>query len=165
MASGLTEPTAVALSPDGRIFVAEKSGSSSRSWTLPGPRRRSSPTCAPERTTTGSAHGGLVLHPDFSAHAPHLHVTSTRSDARAIGGTPPAWGTVGGIARQLSDAARTDQQRLRWAVDFPPAGEARRRPAAGAEQVLIELVVSAVPSHRSIMVIFGNDGALYAQRR
>ncbi len=155
--SGLTAPTAVALSPDGRIFVAEKSGLIK---VVDGPG--GTPTVFADLRTNvhnfwDRGMSGLVLHPDFP-HTPYLYVSYTL-DA-PIGGTPPLWGTAGAT----SDNCPT-----------PPGptsngcvvgGRLSRLQASGdtmvgAEQVLIEAWCQQFPSHSVDAVVFGNDGALY----
>ena len=72
--SGLTYPTAARFAPDGRVFVAEKSGrilAYSGSTTSP---RRSSPICAGRSTTTATA--GFWASPSTRSSRPGR--TSTR---------------------------------------------------------------------------------------
>src|SRR4029453_15857828 len=91
--SGLTNPTAVRFSPDGRVFVAEKSGLIKVFDGISDP----TPTQFADLRT--SVHNfwdrgllGLALHPDFP-NTPYVYVLYTY-DA-PIGGTPPTWGTAG----------------------------------------------------------------------
>ena len=158
VASGLSEPTAVAFSPDGRIFVAEKSG---RIKVFTGPGDTAPTVFADLRTNVHNFWDrgmlGLALHPNFP-QTPYVYVTYTL-DA-PIGGTPPVWGTAGAA----SDGCRT-----------PPgpttdgcvvAGRLSRLQASGntlvgPEQVLIEAWCQQYPSHSIDGVVFGGDGALY----
>ena len=91
--SGLTNPTNVEFSQDGRVFVAEKSGLikvfDDLSDTTP-------TTFADLRTNVYNFWDrgllGLALAPNFPAD-PHVYVLYAH-DA-AIGGTAPRWGTPG----------------------------------------------------------------------
>src|SRR4029453_12481478 len=92
--SGLTEPTALRFSSDGRIFVAEKSGLIKIFDNL----TDTTPTVFADLRT--NVHNfwarGLLdveLAPNFPTD-PWVYVLYT-FDA-AIGGTPPRWGSVGG---------------------------------------------------------------------
>src|SRR5215204_2289098 len=89
--SGLTNPTALRFSPDGRIFVAEKSGLIKVFDSL----TDSSPTVfADLRTNVYNFWDrgllGLALHPNFPA-TPYIYVLYTYDGV--IGGTAPRWGT------------------------------------------------------------------------
>ena len=89
--SGLTRPTAVRFSPDGRVFVAEKSGLikvfDSLSDTSADRLRR--PAHEGARLLGPRACSGFQLDPEFPAK-PFLYVSYSH-DA-AIGGTAPRWG-------------------------------------------------------------------------
>ena len=90
MFSGLTIPTAVRFSPDGRVFVAEKSGLvkvfSGLSDTTPDV---CASTCVARSTTTGDRGLlGMALDPDFPTDS-SIYVLYTR-DA-PIGGTAPTY--------------------------------------------------------------------------
>jgi glucose/arabinose dehydrogenase/PKD repeat protein len=156
--TGLSEPTAVRFSSDGRIFVAEKSGVIKIFDSL----TDSTPTVFADLRTEVHNYWdrgllGLALAPNFPAD-PWVYVLYT-FDA-AIGGTAPRWGSVGGT----SDGCPT-----------PPgptddgcvvAGRLSRLQAAGntmtgAEQVLIEGWCQQYPSHSVGSIAFGADGALY----
>jgi len=91
--SGLTNPTAVRFSPDGRVFVAEKSGLIKVFDDLSDPF----PTVFADLRT--NVHNfwdrgllGLALHPNFPT-TPYVYVLYTY-DA-PIGGIAPTWGTFG----------------------------------------------------------------------
>ena len=157
--TGLKLPTAVAFSPDGRVFVAEKKGIikvfSSISATT-------SIIFADLRTKVYNNYDrgllGLALHPNFPA-TPYVYVLYTY-DA-PIGGTAPALGPGAGTA----DPCPT-----------PPgatgdgcvvSGRLSRLQASGdvmvgSEQVLIEDWFQQYPSHSIGSLVFGPDGALYA---
>jgi glucose/arabinose dehydrogenase/PKD repeat protein len=155
---GLTNPTAVRFSPDGRVFVAEKSG---LIRVYDGLEDTTPTTFADLRTKVHNFWDrgllGMALHPDFPAK-PFVYVSYTH-DA-VIGGTAPRWGTAG----QTSDPCPT-----------PPgptgdgclvSGRLSRLQAigngAGPEQVLIEDWCQQFPSHSVGDIEFGADGALYA---
>jgi glucose/arabinose dehydrogenase len=150
--SGLTYPTNIEFAPDGRIFVAEKSGVI---------KVFDSPTDA---TPTVFANLGANVHdfwdrgmlgmavdPRPAPATPYVYVLYTY-DA-PIGGTPPTWGdgcpnppgatgdgcVVSGRLSRLN--ASTNQ--------------------AGAEQVLINDWCQQFPSHSVGDLAFGADGALY----
>jgi glucose/arabinose dehydrogenase len=91
--SGLTNPTVVRFSPDGRVFVAEKSGLIKVFDNFADP----SPTVFADLST--NVHNfwdrgllGFALDPDFPAN-PYVYVLYAH-DA-AIGGVAPRWGTPG----------------------------------------------------------------------
>jgi glucose/arabinose dehydrogenase len=156
--SGLTQPTAVRFSPDGRVFVAEKSGVIKVFDSL----ADTTPTVFADLRT--QVHNfwdrgllGFALDPEFPTE-PWVYVLYT-FDA-VIGGTAPRWGSVGGT----SDGCPT-----------PPgptddgcvvAGRLSRLEASGntmigSEHVLIEDWCQQYPSHSIGSLAFGADGALY----
>jgi glucose/arabinose dehydrogenase len=156
--AGLTEPTAVRFSSDGRVFVAEKSGLIKVFDSL----TDTTPTVFADLRTNVHNYWdrgllGLALDPGFPTN-PSVYVLYT-FDA-AIGGTAPRWGSVGGT----SDGCPT-----------PPgptddgcvvAGRLSRLQASGntmtgAEQVLVEGWCQQYPSHSVGSLAFGADGALY----
>src|SRR5579875_195907 len=143
---------AVRLSPDGRIFVAEKSGLIKVFSSL----TATSPTIFADLTTNVYNYWdrgllGLALPPDFPTN-PWVYVLYTL-DA-PIGGTPPVWGQFG----VPSDPCPT-----------PPgpttngcvaAGRLSRLQASGnvmtgTEQVLIENWCQQFPSHSIGAINFG----------
>src|SRR5438128_9340142 len=99
--SGLTNPTAVRFSPDGRVFVAEKSGLIKVFTNL----SNTTPTVFHDLRTNVHNYWdrgllGLALHPNFPS-TPYVYVLYTL-DA-AIGGTPPRWGSFGGSSDSCPD--------------------------------------------------------------
>ena len=90
---GLNQPTAVRFSPDGRIFVAEKSGIIKVFDNL----SDSTPTVFADLRTNVHNYWdcgllGLALDPSFPAR-PYVYVLYTFDGP--IGGTAPTWGTAG----------------------------------------------------------------------
>ena len=157
--SGLDSPTVVAFSPDGRIFVGEKSGIIR---VFDGPF---DPTGTVFADLTTQVHNywdrgllGMALDPGFPTK-PYVYVLYAR-DA-PIGGTAPLWGTAGAT----SDGCPN-----------PPGGtedgciasgrlsrlEARGNVWTGPEQVLVDDWFLQFPGHGTGAVVFGPDGSLYA---
>ncbi|HEY8104317.1 MAG TPA: PQQ-dependent sugar dehydrogenase, partial [Gaiellaceae bacterium] len=156
--SGLSGPTAVRFSPDGRVFVAEKSGLIKVFDGLNDP----TPTLFADLST--NVHNfwdrgllGLALDPSFPTR-PYIYVAYTY-DA-PVGGTAPRWGTPG----VLSDPCPTPPGPT--ADGCVVSGRVSRLQAAGnvmtgSEQVLLEGWCQQFPSHSVGTVAFGTDGALY----
>ncbi len=156
--SGLTNPTVVRFSPDGRVFVAEKSGLIKVFDNLTDP----TPTVFADLST--NVHNfwdrgllGFALDPAFPAN-PYVYVLYAH-DA-AIGGIAPRWGTPG----ILSDPCPTPPGATGDGCVI--SGRLSRLQAAGnvmtgAEQVLIEDWCQQYPSHSIGSLAFGADGALY----
>jgi glucose/arabinose dehydrogenase len=151
--SGLTRPTAVRFSPDGRVFVAEKSG---RLLVFDSLTDTTPTVFADLRTNVfdywDSGFLGLALPPDFPAN-PYVYVLYTY-DA-PIGGTAPTWGD----ACPTPPGPMTD--------GCPISGRLSRLQAAGdvmtgSEQVLINAWCQQHPVHSIGDLAFGSDGALYA---
>lgn len=156
--SGLTNPTVIRFAPDGRVFIAEKSGLIKVFSSL----ADTTPTIFADLRT--QVHNfwdrgllGLALHPDFPA-TPSVYVLYAH-DAE-IGATAPRWGSPG----VTSDGCPTPPgatgdgcvisgrlSRLQAAGDV----------MAGAEQALIEDWCQQYPSHSIGSLAFGADGALY----
>ena len=88
--SGLNEPTDIEIAPDGRVFVAEKSGYDPHlRQPLGHDARTRSPTCA-RRSTTSPAAGSWRWRSTRIPGQPYVYVYYTL-DA-PIGGTPPTFG-------------------------------------------------------------------------
>ncbi|MEU4292068.1 ricin-type beta-trefoil lectin domain protein [Kribbella sp. NPDC026596] len=152
--SGLVNPTNVAFSPDGRVFVAEKSGLIKVFDSLDDP----TPSVYADLRTQVYNYWdrgllGLALHPDFPAD-PRIYVLYTHDGL--IGGPTPKWGTPD----------TTDDP-----CPSPPGptGDGCQASARlsvingnGAEQVLVEDWCQVYPSHSIGSIEFGPDGMLYA---
>lgn len=155
---GLTLPTAVRFAPDGRVFVAEKSGLvrvfDSLADTTPA-------TFADLRTNVYNGHDrgllGLELHPRFPTQ-PYVYVLYTH-DA-AIGGTAPRWGAPGQTFDDCPTppGATEDGCVVSGRLSrLTAAGDA----ATGPERVMIEDWCNQYPSHTIGSLAFGADGYLY----
>ena len=159
--SGLTAPTAVRFAPDGRVFVAEKSGLIEVFDGLDDP----SPTVFADLRT--NVHDsiergllGLALDPGFPAN-PYVYVLYSYDHALGSADPPPRWGAGGafGDACPSPSGSRADGcvasarlSRLRADGDV----------MTGPEQVLVEDWCSQYPAHSVGALAFGPDGALYA---
>jgi glucose/arabinose dehydrogenase len=155
----LDSPVAAAFSPDGRVFVAERSGIIKVFDSLTDPN----PSVAADlRTQTDNFWDrgllGIALDPAFPTR-PYLYALYTY-DALP-GEQAPQWGTPGTDSDGCPDppGATTDgcevQGRL---VKLTLDGDYQ----AGPEQVLVTGWCQQFPSHSIGTVQFGPDGALYA---
>jgi glucose/arabinose dehydrogenase len=157
--SGLTAPTAVAFSPDGRVFVAEKRGTIKVFSDL----SDTTPTVFTDlhlNVYNSWDRGllGLALHPDFPA-TPYVYVLYAY-DA-AIGGTAPRWGPGDNNTDPCPDPPGFTND------GCVVSGRLSRLTASGdvmsgSEQVLIEDWFQQYPSHSIGSLVFGPDGMLYA---
>ncbi|HEX2051210.1 MAG TPA: PQQ-dependent sugar dehydrogenase [Actinomycetota bacterium] len=155
--SGLTNPTAISFAPDGRVFVAEKSGLVK---VFSGPGDASADVFADLRTNVHNFWDrglvGMTLDPAFPAR-PYVYVTYTL-DA-AIGATPPRWGAAGATSDPCPSPPGAT------ADGCVVGARLSRLTASGnamsAERVLIEDWCQQYPSHTIGDVGFGPDGALY----
>lgn len=151
--SGLTQPTALRFSPDGRVFVAEKSGIVKVFDSL----SDTTPTVFVDLRT--QVHNfwdrgllDIALAPNFPSD-PWVYVLYTYDGA--IGGTAPRWGD--GCPTPPGD---TDDGCV--VAGHLSRLEASGNTAIGTEQVLIEDWCQQYPSHSIGSLAFGADGALYA---
>jgi glucose/arabinose dehydrogenase len=156
--SGLTQPTAVEFSPDGRVFVAEKRGLVRVFDNVDDP---SPATVADLRTNVfnGWDRGllGLALPPDFPAN-PSIYVLYTY-DAPP-GGQAPRWGRPGAdVDNCPAPPGYTDDGCV-------VTGRLSRLPLSGGrwtgeEDVLVHDWCQQYPSHSIGTMEFGRDGSLY----
>jgi glucose/arabinose dehydrogenase len=157
--SGLEMPTAVRFSPDGRVFVAEKSGLIRVFDSL----SDSDPIVFADLRT--NVHNfwdrgllGMALDPGFPER-PYVYVLYTYDGT--IGGVAPRWGTPGATSDGCPDPPG-------WTANgCDVSGRLSRLTAAGnvmtgTEQVLVHDWFQQFPSHSMGSLVFGADGALYA---
>ena len=159
--SGLTNPTVVRFSPDGRVFVAEKRGVIKVFDSV------TDTTPDVFADLNANVHNfwdrgllGMALDPNFPA-SPYVYVLYTYD--HVLGSTAPAprWGTPG----VYSDPCPTPPGAT--ADGCVVSGRLSRLTAsgnsmAGPEQVLVEDWCQQYPSHSIGTVEFGRSGALYA---
>ncbi|WP_290060531.1 PQQ-dependent sugar dehydrogenase [Amycolatopsis solani] len=150
---GLSSPTAAAFAPDGRVFIAEKSGLLKVFDSLADP---TATVFADLRTPTQDFWDrgllGLAVDPAFPAR-PYVYVSYTL-DAEP-GGTAPRWGDTcptppGATARGCVVTGRVSQ------LTMGPDG------TAVSEKPLVTGWCQQFPSHSISSLAFGPDGALYA---
>jgi glucose/arabinose dehydrogenase len=156
--SGLTYPTVVQFSKDGRVFVAEKSGLIKVFDGL----SDTTPTTFADLRTNVHTYGdrgllGMALDPNFPTN-PYVYVLYTY-DAE-IGGTAPRWGTPDAISDPCPNPSGAT------ADSCVVSGRLSRLQASGtsmtgSEQVLIEDWCQQSHSHSIGSLAFGRDGALY----
>ncbi len=157
--SGLTNPSNIRFSPDGRIFVAEKSGLIKVFDNL----SDQSPTVfADLRTNTHNFWDrgmlGMALPPNFPTD-PYVYVLYTY-DASPLGGAVPRWGSAGATSDgcPTPPGATTDGCEVLGRLSRL---QASGNTMTGPEQVLIEDWCQQFPSHSVGDLVFGADGALY----
>ncbi|MFO0701018.1 MAG: PQQ-dependent sugar dehydrogenase [Nitrospira sp.] len=162
--SGLTEPTVVRFSPDGRVFVAEKSGLIKVFSNL----SDTTPTVFHDLRTNVHNYWdrgllGLALHPNFPI-VPEVYVLYTYDKDPNIAQFP-RWGTPGAT----SDGCPSPPGPTTYGcvvsgrlsrLKAVPSGP--RYVSDGSEQVLIQGWNVQYPSHTIGTIQFGPDGALYA---
>ena len=157
--SGLKQPTAVAFSPDGRVFVAEKSGKIKVFASL----TATTPTLF-ANLSNNVFHNwdrgllGLALDPEFPTK-PYVYVLYTYDGD--IGGAAPKWGTPGvpedpcpNPPGATADGCTVSGRLSRL--------EAFGSVMTGSELVLVHDWFQQYPSHSLGSIAFGSDGALYA---
>jgi glucose/arabinose dehydrogenase len=158
--SGLVQPTNVEFSPDGRVFVAEKSGLIKVFDSL------TDPTPSVYADLRAKVHNfwdrgmvGLALHPDFPAD-PRVYAAYTYNGR--IGGAYPKWPSANGVDDQCPDppGATTDGCEVSGRLsELSPAAQPG---GPVTERVLIEDWCQQFASHSVGTVAFGPDGMLYA---
>jgi glucose/arabinose dehydrogenase/PKD repeat protein len=154
--AGLTNPTVVEFSPDGRVFVAEKSGLIKVFDSLLDPEASVFADLRTQVHNNGDRGLlGMALDPGFPA-TPYVYVLYTR-DA-PIGGVAPRWGTAGTSSDPCPMAAD---------VGCAASGRLSRLQAngnvwTGAERVLADGWFQQFNSHSTGAIAFDHQGALYA---
>jgi glucose/arabinose dehydrogenase/regulation of enolase protein 1 (concanavalin A-like superfamily) len=157
--SGLNNPSALRFSPDGRIFVAEKSGIIK---VFHSPTDTNPTIFADLRTQVHNFWDrgllGIALDPNFPTK-PYIYVLYTYDGA--IGSQAPRWGTPNTDSDGCPDPPGATNQ------GCVVSGRLSRLQAngdvmTGSEQVLINDWCQQFPSHSVGTLAFGPDGALYA---
>ncbi|HEX5988995.1 MAG TPA: LamG-like jellyroll fold domain-containing protein [Solirubrobacterales bacterium] len=154
----MIEPTDVAFAPDGRVFVAEKSGLIKVFSGL----NTTTPTIAADLRT--QVHNfwdrgllSLAIDPQFPIR-PYLYAFYTYDGK--IGETAPRWGTPGASSDDCpTPPGATDEgcvvsSRL---VKLTVSGN-----VVTSEQTLVQDWCQQFPSHSAGGLVFGSDGMLYA---
>ena len=159
--SGLQNPTVVRFAPDGRVFVAEKSGVIKvfdslvdQTPTVFADLGRQRPQLLGPWTARDGARPRVPDNPYVYVLYSYDHVLGSTSPA-------PRWGTPGRLLRPVPHAARSDRRRLRGERAAVPADGERGhddRARAGARRGL----VPAVPQPLGGFPGVRPDGALYA---
>jgi hypothetical protein len=151
---GLNFPTVTRFAPDGRVFVAEKSGLIK---VYDGIGDGTPTVFADLRSKVHDFWDrgmlGLALDPQFSSSRPYVYVLYTY-DA-PIGGTAPTWGDGCTNPPGATEEGCVVSARL---SKLTAAGDVM----AGSEDVLINDWCAQYPSHTVGGLAFGPDGALYA---
>lgn len=151
--SGLVNPTVVKFAPDGRVFVAEKSGRIKVFDSLTDPTAQ---VFADLRTNVHDFWDrgllGMTLDPDFATN-PYIYVLYTYDHILGDPAPAPRWGdTCPNPPGATGDGCVVSGRLSR--IDASGT-------TGGAEQVLIEDWCQQYPSHSIGSLTFGGDGALY----
>ncbi|MDX6605680.1 MAG: hypothetical protein QOD14_220 [Solirubrobacterales bacterium] len=155
--SGLTEPTTISFAPDGRMFVAEKSGLIK---VFDGVGDTTPTTVADLRTDVYNYWDrgllGMALDPQFPSR-PYLYVLYTR-DALP-GGNSPYWGSPGATSDTCPDPPGANSD------GCVVTGRLARLTLSGdvmtAQTNLITDWCQQFPTHSIGDLAFGPDGSLY----
>jgi len=159
--SGLTEPTTVRFAPDGRVFVAEKSGLIKVFANL----SATTPTVFHDLRT--NVHNfwdrglmGLELHPNF----PTIPMSMSRTPMTKIPRTPKCHGGERPTLPLI--LAPPSRRNHKWMCrEWPAVHGLKQCPAAmsrpGPNRSWLRDGGQQFPSHTIDTVMFGPDGALY----
>nr|WP_281385999.1 PQQ-dependent sugar dehydrogenase [Nocardioides luti] len=158
---GLDQPTAMAFAPDGRVFVAEKTGVIK---VFDGLDDTDADVFADLNVNVENFYDrgllGLTLDPEFPAR-PYVYVSYAYNHVLGDPAPAPRWGEPGQYYDDCPDPPGADDQ------GCVVSGRVSRLTAdgnqvTGEEQVLVEDYCLQFPSHATGTVAFGPDGALYA---
>ncbi len=157
--SGLVAPTNLRFSPDGRVFVSEKSGLIKEFDNF------SDTTATIVADLTTNVHNywdrgllGMALDPQFTTGRPYIYVLYTY-DA-GIGGTAPIYGTPGVISDPGTNVPSGTGPIVSGRLSRLTIGA--NNTVVGQELVLINDWAQQFPSHSIGDLQFGPDGYLYA---
>ncbi|WP_329521591.1 PQQ-dependent sugar dehydrogenase [Spirillospora sp. NBC_01491] len=162
--SGLTMPTNVEFSPDGRVFVAEKSGII-KVFDSPADTTPEVFADLRRQTFNGWDRGllGMALHPNFPTD-PRVYVMYTYNGQ--LGGAYPRWPSEDGTNDQCPDPPGANNAGCvvagRISVLTPAVRARAAQEGPISEQVLVEDWCQQFSSHSVGTLAFGKDGQLYA---
>jgi PKD repeat protein/glucose/arabinose dehydrogenase len=159
--SGLTNPTVVRFSADGRIFVAEKRGVIKVFDSL------ADTTATVFADLNVNVYNfwdrgllGMALAPNFPTD-PYVYVLYTYDHVLGSTATAPRWGTPGVYSDPCPTPPGPTDDGCMVSARLSRL-QAAGNVMTGAEQVLVEDWCQQYPSHSIGTVEFGRDGALYA---
>ncbi|WP_326562888.1 PQQ-dependent sugar dehydrogenase [Micromonospora sp. NBC_01796] len=145
--TGLTRPTKVVFSPDGRIFIAQKNG---QIKVYDSTSDTTATIFADLRTNVYDYEDfgliGLALPPNFPAD-PYVYVSYSYDGV--IGGTAPRYNDTCSVTGNCMSSARVSRLQANGNV------------MTGTEQVLLHDWCQQIESHSIGELNFGPDGALY----
>ena len=161
--SGLDTPTAIRFSPNGRVFVAEKSGIIKVFDSL----TDTTPSVFADLSTNvynfwDRGLLGLAVHPSFPTQP---YVYALYAHDAVIGGQAPHYGTPGVLSDPCPSPPGATEDgcvssgRLSRLTAVPSGGG---YVMSGSEQVLVEDWCEQYQTHSVGTAAFGSDGALYA---
>jgi len=159
--TGLSHPSAIAFTPSGTAFVAEKNG---RIFSFDSVTDTTPTLVANLVTNVHNAWDrgmlGLAVDPDYPTR-PYIYVLYTYDHVLGDGAAPPRWGTAGeendtcpNPPGFTGDGCVVSGRLSRLTI----SGGVQ----SGGEQVLIEDWCQQFPSHSVGHVMIGPEGALYA---
>ncbi len=157
---GLTNPLALAFAPNGKIYVAEKSGVIE---VFDGPNDQT-PTRFADLSPAVHDYWdrgllGLAIDPSFPAK-PYVYVLYSLN--APIGGQPPVWHDQAGNDNcSTPPGAQTDGCVIGARLSRLTADDATDTMVSNSEKILIESWCQQYPSHSIGHLAFGPDGALY----
>jgi PKD repeat protein len=159
--SGLTNPTVVRFSPDGRIFVAEKRGVIKVFDSL----TDTTPTVFADLNVNvynfwDRGLLGMALAPNFPAD-PYVYVLYTYDHILGSQAAAPRWGSPGVYSDPCPTPPGPTDDGCVVSARLSRL-QASGNVMTGGEQVLVEDWCQQYPSHSIGTVEFGRDGALYA---